>query len=72
MKIINEHILHCILFAYNLCKKPSEANEMICQAYGENAVRLTTIKKWFYKFKKGEFDLEDKSRVGRPKEKKIG
>jgi len=33
-----------------------------------NAVGLTTIKEWFAKFKKGEFDLEDKSRVGRPKE----
>ena len=38
------------------------------QAYGENAVGLTTIKKWISKFKNGEFDLEDKPRVCRPKE----
>jgi len=38
------------------------------QAYGENAVGLTTIKEWFFKFKKGEFNLEDKPRVDRPKE----
>jgi len=68
MKITNEHIRHCILFADNLGKKPPEANEMICQAYGENSVGLTTIKEWFSKFKKGEFDLKDKPRVGRPKE----
>jgi len=41
---------------------------MICQAYIENAVGLTTIKEWFSKFKKSEFELEDKPRVGRPKE----
>ena len=45
---------------------------MICQAYGENAVGLTTIKEWFSKFKESEFDLEDKLRVGRQKETSAG
>jgi len=47
MKITNEYIGHCIIFAYNLGKKPPESNKVICQEYVENAVGLTTIKEWF-------------------------
>ena len=59
---------HCILFAYNLGKKPSENKKMICQEYGESAVGLTTIKEWFSKFKKDEFELEGRPRVCQLKE----
>ena len=44
---------------------------MIYQAYGENAVALTTIKVEFSNFKKEEFELEDRQRVDRPKEKTV-
>ena len=58
MQITNEHNRHCILFALGRC-----------QAYGDNAIRLTRIKEWFSKFKKGELKLEDKQIIiiGRPK-----
>ena len=45
---------------------------MICQAYEENVVDLKTIKESISKFKKGEFELEDKPRIGRPKETAAG
>jgi len=33
---------------------------------GENAVSDTTCKKWYKKFRQGDFSLEDESGVGRP------
>ena len=53
---------------FNLGKKASQAKDEIYQAYGTGSVGLTTIKEWYAKFKKGEFNLEDQPRSGRPKE----
>ncbi|KAL6254709.1 hypothetical protein P5V15_014020 [Pogonomyrmex californicus] len=39
---------------------------MICAAYGENAVSYTTCKRWYQKFRQGDFSLEDEPRAGRP------
>jgi len=38
---------------------------MIC-AYGENAVNYTTCKRWYPKFRQGDFNLEDKPRARYP------
>ncbi|KAL6264198.1 hypothetical protein P5V15_004280 [Pogonomyrmex californicus] len=47
-------------------KKPAaEATAMICTAYGEN-VSHTTCKRWYQKFRQGDFSLEDEPRAGRP------
>ena len=63
-----DHMRHCILFMLILCKKASQAKDKIYQKYGTDSVGLTTIKEWYAKFKKGEFNLEDQPRSGRPKE----
>jgi len=39
---------------------------MICVAYGENAVSHTTWKRWYQKFRQGDFNLEDEPHAGRP------
>jgi len=39
---------------------------MICAAYGENAVSHATCKRWYQKFRQGDFSLQDESRAGRP------
>ena len=39
---------------------------MICVAYGENAVNHATYKRWYQKFRQGDFSLKDESRAGRP------
>ncbi|KAL6262056.1 hypothetical protein P5V15_007150 [Pogonomyrmex californicus] len=43
---------------------------MICAAYGENAVSHTTCKRWYQKFRQGDFSLEvqflNEPRAGRP------
>jgi len=39
---------------------------MICAAYGENAVSHTICKRWYEKFRQGDFSLEDEPRAGYP------
>jgi len=41
-------------------------NAMICAAYGENAVSHTKYKRWYQKFRQGDFSLEDEARAARP------
>ncbi|KAL6260812.1 hypothetical protein P5V15_008338 [Pogonomyrmex californicus] len=50
----------------HLKKNAAEAIAMICAAYGENAVSHTTCKRWYQKFRQGDFSLEDEPRAGRP------
>jgi len=38
----------------------------ICAVYGEDAVVEKTVRKWFARFKVGDFNLEDQERLGRP------
>ncbi|KAL6268381.1 hypothetical protein P5V15_001514 [Pogonomyrmex californicus] len=66
MAITKEHIRFSIHFAFHLKKNTAEATAMICAAYGENAVSHTTCKRWYQKFRQGDFSLEDEPRAGRP------
>lgn len=61
-----QHIRHCILFAFQLKKNAAKATEMICTVLGEGAVTYKTWKKWYQKFRNGDFDLTDKERMGAP------
>lgn len=40
---------------------------MICSALGENVISYSTCKKWFQRFRNGNFNLEDDERPGQPK-----
>ncbi|KAL6258215.1 hypothetical protein P5V15_010143 [Pogonomyrmex californicus] len=64
MAITKEHIRFFIHFAFHLKKNAAEAIAMICAAYGENAVSHTTCKRWYQKFRQGDFSLEDEPRAG--------
>ncbi|KAL6265801.1 hypothetical protein P5V15_002618 [Pogonomyrmex californicus] len=66
MAITKEHIRFSIHFAFYLKKNAAEATAMICAAYGENAVSHTTCKRWYQKFRQGDFSLEDEPRAGHP------
>lgn len=63
----NMHLRHCLLFAFQLKKTAYEATEMIISALGEGAVTYKTSKKWFSKFREGNFDLSDSERPGQSK-----
>jgi len=59
-----EHIRFSIHFAFHLKKYTTETTAMICVAYGENVVSYTTCRRWYQKFRQGDFSLEDESRAG--------
>ena len=61
-----QHLRHCLLFAFQLKKSAAEAQEMICSALGEGVISYT-CKKWFQRFKSGNFDLNDRKCPGQPK-----
>ena len=44
----------------------SEVTKDICAVYGEDAMAERTAKDWFAGFKRGNFDLNDAPRSGRP------
>jgi len=66
MAITKEYIRFSIHFAFHLKKNAAEATAIICAAYGENAVSYTISKRWYQKFRQGDFSLENKPRAGRP------
>src|SRR6266536_2734072 len=60
-----EHIHQVILFQFNTKKSAAEAARIINEVYPES-VDDSTCRRWYQKFKKGDFGLEDKQRTGRP------
>jgi len=63
LAITKEHIRFSIYFSFYL-KENTAA--MICAAYEDNAVSHTTCKKWYQKFRQGDFSLEEEPRARRP------
>jgi len=63
MAITKEHIRFSIHFVFHLKKNAAEATAMICATYG---VSHTTCKRWYQKYRQGDFSLEDEPRAGRP------
>ncbi|KAG5318572.1 MOS1T transposase, partial [Pseudoatta argentina] len=48
-------------------KSAAEADRILVQTYGDNALSDTTCRDWFRRFKNNDFQLEDKERSGAPK-----
>jgi len=59
MAITKERIRFSIHFAFHLKENAAGATVMICVAHGENAVSYTTYKRWYQKFRQGDFSFED-------------
>jgi len=66
MGITKEHIRFSIHFAFHLKKNAAEATAMICAAYEENDISHTICKRWYQKFRQGDFSLEDEPCAGGP------
>ncbi|KAG5325287.1 MOS1T transposase, partial [Pseudoatta argentina] len=64
----NKVYLRGILLHYFIQKKSAaEAHRILVQTYGDTALSDTTCGDWFLRFKKNDFELEDKERSGAPK-----
>jgi len=50
-----------------LKKSAAETHRLLVEAYGDAALSERSCREWFQKFKNGEFNVEDKERIGRSK-----
>ena len=63
-----QHLRHLLFFAFHRGQKAVKATRDICMVYGEGVIGESTARKWFAKFKNGNFDIDDTTRSGRPPE----
>ncbi|CAD5232241.1 unnamed protein product [Bursaphelenchus xylophilus] len=63
----NLHLRHLLFFAFHRGQKAAEAAREICSVYG-GVIGRSAVHRWFAKFKKGDFELDDAPRSGRPTE----
>ena len=63
------HLRELLIYFFNLKKSAAEswAYRLLVEAYDDAALNERSCRKWFQKFKNGEFDVENKERSGRPK-----
>lgn len=60
------HFRHIMLFYFRKGKSAAQTVNKICSVYGDDAVGESTVRKWFARFRTGNFELEDAKRSGRP------
>ena len=60
------HIRHVVLWLYRQGDSTQQTVEKICAQYGRTAVTIRTVQRWFKRFQRGNFNLEDEDRGGRP------
>ena len=61
-----QHFRHLLLFAFHQGQKAAEAAWDICMVYREGLIGKSMARKWFAKFKNGNFDIDNMPRSGRP------
>ncbi|EFN70113.1 Histone-lysine N-methyltransferase SETMAR, partial [Camponotus floridanus] len=60
------HFRHVMLYEFRKGITVGAATKNIQEVYLNRAPALRTVKKWFAKFRRGDFDLGDEPRSGRP------
>jgi len=56
----------CIKFCFKIGKTATETDQLLQQAYGEDAKGRTQVSDWFRRFKEGRTSGESDPRSGRP------
>nr|XP_023030100.1 uncharacterized protein LOC111518017 [Leptinotarsa decemlineata] len=54
------------LYEYKLNQSAAKTAQKINEAFGNGSVNERTVRRWFAKFRSGDFSLEDEPRSGRP------
>jgi transposase len=60
------HLRHILLYEYNHGVSAYQATKNINAIYGKSFVARGTAQIWFNRFKNMNFDMDDRSRTGRP------
>ena len=63
-----QHFRHLLFFAFHRGQKAAEAAWDICMVYGEGVIGESMARKWFAKFKNGNFDIDNTPHSRRPSE----
>ena len=63
-----QHFRHLLFFAFHQGQKLAEATRDICMVYGEGVIGESMSRKWFVKFKNGNFDIGNTPHSRRPSE----
>ena len=63
----NRHLREVLLFFFYSKKTAAEAHRKLQKIYGDAALRETTCRDWFRRFKDGDFNIDDLLREGRSK-----
>lgn len=61
------HLREVMLFHFSIKKSAAETHRILVGAYGNNAVSKAACKRWFARFRMGNFSVEDKERPGQGK-----
>ena len=56
-----------LLHYFNMKKSAAESHRILVDVYGKHALSEQSCRRWFGRFKSGDFKLEDKERPGQPK-----
>ena len=54
-----QHFRHLLFFAFHRGQKAAEVARDICMVYGKGVIGESTARKWFAKFKNGNFNIDD-------------
>ncbi len=71
MSEISEKIRYILQYHYDQGENASQAREKICGVYGQDTLSKATAKRWFARFRSGNFDVKDAPRSGRPITEKV-
>jgi len=58
------HFRHLMLFYFWKGKNVAQIAKKICIVYGDSAVAESTVRKWFTRFRNGNFDWEENVPAG--------
>lgn len=62
----NEKLRYILQYYFDRGENASQACEKICAVYGEGTLSKSAARKWFARFRSGNFNVKDEPRSGRP------
>ena len=65
--LTKQHLREVLIFCFNWKKSVAEAHRMLVEVYDDTTPTDKSCGEWFWRFKNGDFSVEDKPRSGQPK-----